>query len=65
LSQFGLNPQRLELAWISAGEAERFAETINSFVERIIELGPSPYAKAASEERAAGTVKELKEAADV
>lgn len=65
LSQFGLNPQRLELAWISAGEAERFAETINSFVERIIELGPSPYAKAASEERGAGAVQELKESADV
>ncbi len=43
LKQFGLNSQRLELAWISAGEAEKFASTINDFIERITELGPSPY----------------------
>jgi len=42
LKQFGLNPHRLELAWISAGEAEKFADTMNSFIDRIIELGPSP-----------------------
>jgi len=45
LKQFGLNSQRLELAWISAGEAEKFASTINDFIERITELGPSPYRK--------------------
>ena len=43
LKQFGLNSQRLELSWISAGEAEKFASTINDFIERITELGPSPY----------------------
>ena len=43
LKQFGLDGQRLELAWISAGEAEKFADTINTFIDCIIELGPSPY----------------------
>lgn len=43
LVQFGLDQDRLELAWISAGEAEKFSTTINGFIDRIIELGPSPY----------------------
>jgi len=43
LTQFGLDPDRLALAWISAGEAEKFAQTINGFIDRIVELGPSPY----------------------
>ena len=47
LKQFGLKPDRLKLAWVSAGEAEKFATTINSFIERIVELGPSPYRKQA------------------
>jgi F420-non-reducing hydrogenase iron-sulfur subunit len=45
LKQFGLNPERLSLAWISAGEAEKFAITVNEFIERIITIGPSPYKK--------------------
>jgi len=47
LVQFGLDSERLQLAWISAGEAEKFATTINGFVRRIMELGPSPYRTAA------------------
>ena len=43
LKQFGLNSERLELAWVSAGEAENFADTVNTFIDRIIKLGPSPY----------------------
>jgi coenzyme F420-reducing hydrogenase delta subunit len=62
LRQFGLNPQRLELAWISAGEAEKFATTINSFVERITELGPSPYRKSAADSRGACAEKEVVDA---
>jgi F420-non-reducing hydrogenase iron-sulfur subunit len=62
LGQFGLNPKRLELAWISAGEAEKFATTINSFVERIINLGTSPYK---NQENNTKTAAALKEAVDV
>ncbi|OPZ24223.1 MAG: Methyl-viologen-reducing hydrogenase, delta subunit [Lentisphaerae bacterium ADurb.BinA184] len=46
VAQFGLQPDRLQLAWISAGEAEKFAATINGFVQRITELGPSPFRRA-------------------
>jgi len=42
LKQFGLNTGRLALEWISAAEAQKFATTINSFIERIEKLGPSP-----------------------
>ena len=45
LKQFGLHSERLGLAWISAGEAEKFATTINDFIECIVKLGPSPYRK--------------------
>ena len=43
LTQFGLEPKRLQLAWVSAGEGERFAQTVNEFVDLIVRLGPSPY----------------------
>jgi coenzyme F420-reducing hydrogenase delta subunit len=59
LKQFGLNPQRLELAWISAGEAERFATTMNSFIDRIIKLGPSPYRKERDNLQAESASKEV------
>lgn len=42
IKQFGLNPDRLALEWISAGEAQRFASTVNGFIEKIEKLGPSP-----------------------
>jgi coenzyme F420-reducing hydrogenase delta subunit len=60
LKQFGLKPNRLELAWVSAGEAEKFATTINSFIERIVEIGPSPYRKQAPQ--TAGEKKEVVDA---
>ena len=42
LRQFGLNPDRLAMEWISAGESQKFASTVNGFIERIEQLGPSP-----------------------
>jgi coenzyme F420-reducing hydrogenase delta subunit len=42
LAQFGVDPERLQLSWISAGEGEKFCLTINNFVDRITKLGPSP-----------------------
>lgn len=40
MTQLGIEPQRLRLEWISAGEGQRFQQTINDFVDKIIELGP-------------------------
>lgn len=43
LSQFGLDPKRLQLEWISAGEGAKFQEVLNHFIDEITELGPSPF----------------------
>ncbi|MBM4142776.1 MAG: hydrogenase iron-sulfur subunit [Lentisphaerae bacterium] len=48
LSQFGLDPERLHLEWISAGEAEKFASSVNGFIRRVGALGPSPYRETAA-----------------
>lgn len=37
----GLQPERLQLSWISASEGKRFAEVVNLFDQRIRELGPN------------------------
>jgi F420-non-reducing hydrogenase iron-sulfur subunit len=41
-ASLGLEPDRLALEWVSAGEGAKFQEVINAFVDRIVELGPSP-----------------------
>ena len=43
LQQFGLNKDRFRLEWVSAAEGERYSQVVNEFIDRIIELGPSPY----------------------
>lgn len=40
LEQFGIEPQRLRLEWVSASEGDRFAALINEMTEQIRELGP-------------------------
>ena len=40
LGQFGLEPERLRLEWISASEAERLRDVVNEFSEQIRRLGP-------------------------
>ena len=42
ISQFGLEPSRLQLEWVSASEGERFQQVITKFIEHIQSLGPSP-----------------------
>jgi coenzyme F420-reducing hydrogenase delta subunit len=42
LTKTGLNPDRLQLKWISASEGQLFADTMREITERITELGPSP-----------------------
>ena len=43
LEDFGLEPERFRLEWISASEGPRFAEVMREMTETIRELGPSPY----------------------
>jgi len=40
LEQFGIEPQRLRLEWVSASEGDRFAALVNEMTEQIRELGP-------------------------
>ena len=40
LEHIGLNPERLRLEWVSAGEGIRFANIMNEFVPSIEKLGP-------------------------
>jgi F420-non-reducing hydrogenase iron-sulfur subunit len=41
MEQFGIEPQRLCLEWISAGEGTRFAQAVDEFTKQIKGLGPS------------------------
>lgn len=40
LHQFGIEPERLRLEWISAAEGVRFAQVVAEFTEQIKKLGP-------------------------
>ena len=40
LPQFGIEPERLKLEWISASEASKFQSTVNGFIDEITERGP-------------------------
>ncbi len=43
LEDFGLEPERFRLAWVSAAEGPRFAQVVTEFTEQVRQLGPSPY----------------------
>ena len=40
LAGFGVDPERLELVWVSASEGDQWAEIANEMAARIRELGP-------------------------
>ncbi|MBR6910572.1 MAG: hydrogenase iron-sulfur subunit, partial [Candidatus Methanomethylophilaceae archaeon] len=48
LEQYGFDPRRLKLEWVSASEGEKFQVTIVDFVNTIKALGPSPLKKEAN-----------------
>jgi F420-non-reducing hydrogenase iron-sulfur subunit len=43
LGDFGLEPERFRLEWVSASEGPRFAEVAREMTEKVRALGPSPY----------------------
>lgn len=43
LGDFGLEPQRFRLEFVSSAEGNRFAEIATSMVNELKALGPSPY----------------------
>jgi F420-non-reducing hydrogenase iron-sulfur subunit len=42
MKEFGLEPGRLRLEWISASEGDKFAAVVRDMVEEIKNLGPNP-----------------------
>ncbi len=40
LEEAGIDPSRLRLLWISASECERFAKTVDDFVDHLKKIGP-------------------------
>lgn len=42
LEQINIGPERIRMYNLSAGEGAKFAAFANEFVEKIVELGPSP-----------------------
>ena len=45
LEQFGIEPERLRLEWVSASEGARFAEIVDDFAQTIKKIGPSAVEK--------------------
>ncbi len=52
LEQYGLDPERLKLEWVSASEGEKFQNTVTDFVEMIREMGPNPLIEAEKQHKA-------------
>jgi len=50
LSEVGIDPRRVHLEWISASEGGKYQKTIESYVELVRSLGPSPVAAARASE---------------
>jgi F420-non-reducing hydrogenase iron-sulfur subunit len=48
VASLGLEPDRIQLHWISASEGRRFSDVVNQFDQRIRELGPNPLGRRAS-----------------
>jgi F420-non-reducing hydrogenase iron-sulfur subunit len=42
LKEFGIEPERLRLEWVSASEGNKFATVVRDMVKEIKELGPNP-----------------------
>jgi len=45
VEKLNLDPDRLQLSWISASEGKRYAEIVNKFAENIADKGPNPFSK--------------------
>jgi F420-non-reducing hydrogenase iron-sulfur subunit len=43
LEDFGLEPERFRLEWVSASEGPKFAQVAREMVEQVKSVGPSPY----------------------
>lgn len=42
MEDFGIEPERFRLEWVSAAEGPRFAQVVGEFTEQVRMLGPNP-----------------------
>jgi F420-non-reducing hydrogenase iron-sulfur subunit len=42
LKDFGFEPERVRLEWVSASEGDKFAAIVRNMVEEVKKLGPNP-----------------------
>ncbi|MCS7124599.1 MAG: hydrogenase iron-sulfur subunit [Candidatus Bathyarchaeota archaeon] len=49
LKDFGVEPERVRLEWVSASEGDKFAAVVRDMVEQIKKLGPNPLKMEAKE----------------
>ncbi len=47
LADYGIEPERFRLEWVSAGEGDRWAHVVNKITEDVRKLGPSKIKKTA------------------
>ncbi len=45
LREYGFDPRRVRVEWISAAEGKKFAEVVKEFTETLREIGPNPIRK--------------------
>ena len=45
LEDFGIEPERFRLEWVSASEGQKFAKVMTEMTDLVKELGPSPYSQ--------------------
>jgi len=43
LEDFGIEPERFRLEWVSASEGPKFAQVCQEMTDKVKELGPSPF----------------------
>jgi F420-non-reducing hydrogenase iron-sulfur subunit len=43
LEDFGLEPERFRLEWVSSSEAQKFADVMRDMIESVRVQGPSSY----------------------
>ncbi|HYK89679.1 MAG TPA: hydrogenase iron-sulfur subunit, partial [Acidobacteriota bacterium] len=43
LSDYGIEPERFRLEWVSASEGDRWAEVVNRITDDIRKLGPAKF----------------------
>ncbi len=49
LEQFGIDPKRFRLEWVSASEGDRYAQVVNETIETVRALGPLEWPKRLNE----------------